>query len=993
MRTIRPQLTIFCIGFFGLLAQTLLFRVFLTVFQGNELSAGIFFFSWLIWLIVGAIIGWLPFVNRLTVRCFEFCLLIYLPAFLLQQHLLFNTRDLLGIAEYEVIPFQQLSLAAGVFNAPVSIVTGWLLVTGANWLRQLPLPTARVYVIDAVGGFAGAAMVTLLLYFGTPDATIFPLASAVLCFIPLINNLSFVNKTAGIRTVAALLTAVIGLGLIAIAANGAAIQQQRDFDQWRRMLPEGRFMGSFATPQARYLFGDYRNEFTVVRWDGVCENFPNRETALEIAASSLAQNPDSRNILVIGSGAMSLCLELCRINQIERVVWLDADPDYPATVRTLIPGYSPENQAKLITPRADIRAQLRHNNTSYDLVLLLLPPPSDLAMNRYFSRNFFGVLKTALAPNGVIGVNFPGGENFISSELRRFGGSLLQTIEAEFAHVILKPGESARFYATNKRGLLSVSPEELQARLSRFSKLTQRFPPENFYTVFDPFRLDFQMDAYRRVIRDAHAVSGSDQQPLLTRFALQQLLRRIGGGEFYSRLEKFCRYLLFIGIVLVALVAIKRTTLSLFRKNSALNRQADAETLPPGSDIIFMVWFSSVIGMSMNILLMFIFQITFGSLFLYFGLLNALFMLGLFIGGKAVETIHQRYPGRIGFTTITVIEAAFILLLLLLAPYTDKISVMLFLPAFLGAGCVSGAWLPQAAHVFSQRAIGERTTSLLLWLSDSLGGALAGIPAALLLLPSVGVRGSLLILLAGCLPLLLFSILPTLLKTGCKTFQRTTLSLLLLFLTLGLNAEESELMRKAAQLAPDCTLVQQTGHLNQEKISYFKVEKNNKLVGHIFLSKDFANNIKGFRGPISILILIDPTGKLKNFSVLTSQETPYYLNRALKSKHELVGKNCRNGKIAFETDAISSATYTAKGIVDTLNLAGKNFIAFISGKQPQKEELPGAETPTSPPPPSPPPSGGARDINSAAYRKLIDSGRLANHKAQYAAPLLKKNRK
>lgn len=37
------SIVIFSVGFFGLLAQTLLFRNFLTVFQGNEISTGMFF--------------------------------------------------------------------------------------------------------------------------------------------------------------------------------------------------------------------------------------------------------------------------------------------------------------------------------------------------------------------------------------------------------------------------------------------------------------------------------------------------------------------------------------------------------------------------------------------------------------------------------------------------------------------------------------------------------------------------------------------------------------------------------------------------------------------------------------------------------------------------------------------------------------------------------------------------------------------------------------
>jgi hypothetical protein len=45
------------LGFYALVAQTLLFRDFLTVFEGNELGISAFFTSWLLWVALGAVIG------------------------------------------------------------------------------------------------------------------------------------------------------------------------------------------------------------------------------------------------------------------------------------------------------------------------------------------------------------------------------------------------------------------------------------------------------------------------------------------------------------------------------------------------------------------------------------------------------------------------------------------------------------------------------------------------------------------------------------------------------------------------------------------------------------------------------------------------------------------------------------------------------------------------------------------------------------------------
>ena len=81
MRLTRSAV-VFSLGFFALVAQTLLFRRFLTAFEGNELGVGSFFGSWLLWVSLGALVGRLPSRARdALVRRFELLALLYVPAF------------------------------------------------------------------------------------------------------------------------------------------------------------------------------------------------------------------------------------------------------------------------------------------------------------------------------------------------------------------------------------------------------------------------------------------------------------------------------------------------------------------------------------------------------------------------------------------------------------------------------------------------------------------------------------------------------------------------------------------------------------------------------------------------------------------------------------------------------------------------------------------------------------------------------------------------
>ena len=57
MRFSRPVL-IFCYGLFSIAAQALLFREFITTFEGNDIAVGIFFGSWFLWVGTGAVLAY-----------------------------------------------------------------------------------------------------------------------------------------------------------------------------------------------------------------------------------------------------------------------------------------------------------------------------------------------------------------------------------------------------------------------------------------------------------------------------------------------------------------------------------------------------------------------------------------------------------------------------------------------------------------------------------------------------------------------------------------------------------------------------------------------------------------------------------------------------------------------------------------------------------------------------------------------------------------------
>ena len=961
-------IVIFSVGFFGLLAQTLLFRDFLMVFQGNEISTGLFFFSWLFWITIGAFLGWMPWLNRKAAKVYEFLLLLYIPAYFLQTSLLLATRELVGASEYELIPFWHLAGALTLFNSPVSIVTGFLFVTGAEWVRNTALPTGRVYVLDALGSFAGALAVTLLLYAGVCDESVFFAGAVLLGLVPFLHN--YRSQASGIRKYAIAGTGLVSLffAVLLVSGFGTAQHDCQAKKQWNRMLPKGKFQGSFNTPQAGYYYGSYRGEFSIIRWNSICESLPNREAAWAMAAENLAEKPDARQIMLIGSGAFSLCRSLCEMPGIKQVVWLDTDPDYPSTLLKIIPEKYCAGLDKLSTPRQDIRAYLRDSGNKFDLIINMVPAPTALSLNRYYSGDFYHLLGGALQPGGVLSVGFPGGENFMGPELKMIGASLLKTLQERFKYIVLKPGASSRFFASNSN-VLTIKPETLIKRLSNLKTLVKNFPPQNIYTVFDPFRADFQKRDYLETIKSRKGqLINSDDQPVTSRFAMLFALKKSGFGatlpDTGTTPAKLFNWIVW-GMIILAAV---RLGLLVIPRKTKTDMPRFCDCRVPGGDIMFFVWISSVMGMCINILLIYAFQVSNGSIFLYFGLVSALFMLGLFAGGQISSTCFSNKQGYY-FPLFSLL--LIVLFGILRFSGLRFVSTFLLGLTFLAAGAVCGLWLPRAAAVLQFRNWRERNIAWQLWLFDSLGGAIGGLLCSILLLPLFGALQTLnIMLISGAVLLVLCLFLGSGFRQGNK-------SLLILLIVCLLNSSgiAGDIKEKAESLKPrKAVLTAQTANLNGKSFNYYKVKGPGKSQGYIFSSEGLVKGIKGYGGEIKLLLYTDEKGKLLNFIVLKHRETPEMLNKVKARKQELLDKNIFSAKTAFKTDAVTGATYSSKALVKTLNSAGKAFKTMLSGEK--------SITQTDSRPLRPPP-GAARDIDAETYRKLISRKQLSNHKAMY----------
>jgi hypothetical protein len=175
---------------------------------------------------------------------------------------------------------------------------------------------------------------------------------------------------------------------------------------------------------------------------------------------------------------------------------------------------------------------------------------------------------------------------------------------------------------------------------------------------------------------------------------------------------------------------------------SRLPQPAGATLFAPS----FLVFSTGLAGMAVSVILMFLYQVRFGSLAMHMGLLSALFMLGLFGGSRIVEVMLLSRP----LLALAVLRSGVLLqlaLLAVLANFPDTAPRSVLCATVLAAGGLTGLYVPIAAqHMRLARGLSDRASGIVFLIADNLGGAAGGILSALVLVPAIGTTWTLLTL-------------------------------------------------------------------------------------------------------------------------------------------------------------------------------------------------------------------------------------------------------
>jgi spermidine synthase len=931
------------LGFFALAAQALLFHNFLAAFGGGELGAGAFFASWLAWVAAGAVAGRSNAVAmERASRLLPLLAIAQIPAFILQQTLISHAPGFIGARAYEVFPILPIFPIAFILNAPTSFLTG-LLFTFACRGKNGAAAT-RAYIAETFGGCLGGAFATFALNAHLSREMIFLSTSALLlagcvgtgimAFAPLGTRPRRFAATAISCTFFLCLMAIVPL-----AANYWSDVNERFI--WTRLLPSEEREGGFATAFERYAHGRREGQFIVMSEYGVCDALPPDEHAAEIIALHLAQKNDARNALIFGKNVFGVCEDLLKLPQIERVTWLDADPEYPEAIRRVARDQNTGGLSlKLETPKQDARAWVSSTNNRYDLVLLNLPDATSLAMNRYCTREFFSSIAKVLTPNGVVSARVSGGANYIGGELAALGASLLSTMQSTFKSIALKPGDETWLLASNGAEL-TQAPATLRDRFATVPGGAALYPPEGLPALYPPDRVDFQLNAYRAALENEgpDASFNTDYEPKALFYGLLIAIRQAGFRGIAASLFKSRQAVVWAFAAPILLYALLRL----------LRRMEIARISGPGIkalnafDSRFLIFSTGMSSMATSVILMFMHQARFGSLALDIGLIASTFMLGSALGGFASNRfLAKSFQTSDATLLITVPAYAALLLAAAFAPRPESRAAWFGMMG--AAGFLAGLYFPMAAARLQHLGATSGQTGASLECLDHTGGAIGALLTGSLILPILGGKTALALMAGLIFTNAVIALAPKISAVSTRGKMRLSkpshparyvafgIAAYAIIVSQAVEMSRSRddhvaMERAAREMVSEATLRPSDARTKDgASFSCFTViAQDGKLAGYIFPTTPWAAETPGYGGEIDAALFVSPDGALRDYRILRSKETPAYMALVESKRDRFIGRGLFAPDPYKGVDIISGATITFDAMTASFTNAGRGF--------------------------------------------------------------------
>ena len=719
----RIMLAVFLMGFISLFCQTVLIWEFFVVFNGNELTIGIILANWILLSALGSLIVSLFLRNtglsRPAYAALQVASALYLP---IAVFLIRMTKTFIGVSAGEGLGIAAVIATSFLITCPLAFCIGAQFPLGCEIAKATRRgnadPAGIVYTVEALGFVVAGPVVTYLLI--SRLDTFSSVFLAGLC-----NTLSaiFVLKKiprAPVRLVRifALLSFLLFLG--GLVGPVRSIQRLSLDLQWKDqdlVRYQNSLYGNLAVTKNRSQYTFYSNGLPIITSPS-----PDTSHIEDMVHFSMASHPDPKNVFVIGGGTGGLIREILKY-PVEGIVYAELDPSLIALVNTCATDIT---RSELSEPRVQVRyadgrvalQQLKKERAPVDIIIVNLPPPSTLQLNRFYTKEFFSEARALLRPGGTLCLALPGSLSYLSNELRGLNATILDTASDVFTVTVI-PGQTNLFLLSDRA--IALSPDTIIGHLTQNQISTTIFNKTYLEERLRHSWLTWFIDSIKTFPATRKNL---DLLPIGAFFAIsywnsvfspqtQGLFRLIGSIEFSGFL------------VATACLLFLACASSFFVRNR--------ERYAAG----FAMATTGFAGMGLNLIVIYAYEAAYGYIFHHVALLFSSFMAGLAFGGY-LATRRRPSRGEATRALITLEMSGVILALVVSALFPMRLVPFVFFIVSAAAGLLVGTQFPYVNAVYSNNSP-KGNTGGVVYALDLLGSWVAALLVSALFLPLIGV--------------------------------------------------------------------------------------------------------------------------------------------------------------------------------------------------------------------------------------------------------------
>ncbi len=676
-------LPVLALGVTTIITQIVLLREFMAVFQGNELILGLILANWMLITGFGAWLGKAsPKLNNPETFIFSSLLLLGLipPALIFLLHYLKNIVFIPG----------SMPGLSGIFISTFLLLLPFCLLSGYSFSfysffiskKFRSNQISRVYTWESLGSLGGGILFSVVLVY-------FVQSMQILALLLIMNSILVVylfrqkKKNPG-KLFFAFISLLLALTIIILPT-------EKYLKHFLYRNQEIQYMKD--TPYGNLVITKLGDQLNFYENNNLRFNTLNTISNEENVHYAMVQRPKSKQILVISGAISGLFPEIMKYD-IKNIDYVELNPWLIKAELSLFPDL-PLDSINIIIQ--DARKYLSKCSKKYDVILINLPPPANVQLNRYYTQEFFRELKAAINPQGIISLSLPSSPNYSGKEEKDLHGLIYHTLKTVFSNVIIIPGEKDYFLSSD--GQLSLNIAELIAKNGIENQYVSEYYIDDALLKDRSTVISSKLEHYKQL--------NTDLNPLAY---FKQITYRLS-------FEKQSVKTIFIFVLFTLLLAI-----------------IWLRTITAG---MFAAGFS---GASMEILLLFSFQILYGYVYLMTAIIITVFMAGIALGAHPGIFLNRKKSIRMFIKLeilLVLLSLIFPFLILLFKTISlhhifEQFVFLIFTFAF---SFLVGMLFSSASYLQAGKTA---KASAKIYSSDLLGGAFGALLVSGFLLPTLG---------------------------------------------------------------------------------------------------------------------------------------------------------------------------------------------------------------------------------------------------------------